>query len=294
LAKYTSLVQNVAVSGNVSDPQSWYHNFNWETFAQGKFDAHIDQASNLFEGDTNNGLPVPSSGGNFIFVPENTHALLRQGQSSFYAMHVKYEPQMIVKTVAYNQLVGAIAFTAYDTWDNLSTLPDGTAGRLEGGNQYFYYKAGITGGVTNATTNPAPPASDTYFFANARVFADALWIRANNKPLNDASYNSAAADALLEALNNDPEEGDVDYMIFTDADSFYRLDIGDGDGDGANYGVLRGKAYTATITNIAGPGEPTEADLFNDPEDPVSARTYINVTILAADWEPRSQTGVVQ
>ena len=304
LAQYTNLIQNVAVSGGNADPQSYYHAFNWGAATQDVFDPHFDQALNLYTGPTatdyQNGLPVPQTAfsDNYIFVPENTHTLLLNGQSSFYAMHVTYKPQRIVRTVAHNPLAnagaGAIAFTAEGDWDTLAALAVGNAGRLQDGNKYYYYLAGISGGVENATSGTAPAYPVAYFFANERVFADALWVKANNKPMTDVSYSVAAADALLAALNSDPESGEIDYLIFTDASSYYRLDIGEGQGDDTDYGVLRGNAYEATINEIAGPGVPTEPDLFNDPELPVTAKTYINVTIEAADWTVVEQGGSVQ
>ena len=94
-------------------------------------------------------------------------------------------------------------------------------------------------------------------------------------------YTTGAADALIAAAPYN------DYLVFTDAQSWYRLDIGAravGETN-TNYGVLRGKAYTAAITNITGPGLPNEEDLFEEPEKPVDAKTYINVTIEAKGWE---------
>ena len=282
LAKYTTLIQNYTSTC----PQSYFHNFNWGNNAvQADFDPYFDQSMNLYEGASGSGLPVPTSGGPFIFVPENTNRNLLRGQVSFYAMYLTYKPKHIVKAVKYNNLYssGSIAFpaTLFDSWDNLAALPAGTQGRLQNGNQYIYYAVGIPG-INNSTTNNAA-AITVKFFANARVFADALWSSKNNKPLTDASYSTSAADALFNTLN-----AGTDYLVFTDARSFYRIDIGDGVGDSA-FGVFRSKAYTATINDIAGPGFPTEKELFMDPDVPVKERTFSNITIEAVDWKPMRQ-----
>ncbi len=294
LAKFTNLVANVTTGGvpptltpNVS--QSYYHGEQWTGATQLTYQANFDQASNIT-------VAVPASDGNFIFVPENTNATLLRGQSSFFAMKATYKPKYILKAVSYNPLVGAgtgsIAFPAanFDTWANLAPATAG-AGQLAGGNQYYYHIDGIEG-VNDATTVGAT-STRVHYFANARVLADAMWVKANNKPLTDASYltggGAGAADQLLADAITAKE-----CLIFTNGESYYRLDIGSGTGDATEYGVYRGNAYTANITNIAGPGVPDEGSLFDNPNDPVKAVTYINVSIETAEWHKVDQNGDLQ
>jgi hypothetical protein len=197
-----------------------------------------------------------------------------------------YKPQQIVRSGEYNALAGLIAFPTPGTWDVLAGVPEASGG-LAGGNQYIYYPAGIPG-VSNSASVSAPPFT-AHFFANARLFADALWSAKYNLPAGVAPWTAFLADAEMDLLVED-----YDYLVFTDARSFYRLDIGSGVDDNTDFGVIRSRAYSAKITNVAGPGYPKEEDLFREPEVPVAARTYMNISIQAAQWIDITQSGPIR
>ena len=282
LAKYTSLVQNV-VGGT---PQSIYHSLlpfvEGVNVPQSEFDKHVDQASTVMR-------TVPTTAGDFIFVPENTSSALRRGQSSFYAINITYKPMFIVTEASWNntQVNSNKIAAVTKKWDNAVAGGVANPGGLDGGNKYIYDPVGIVdqdGKLCN-------------YFANLRVFADMKWMSVNFKSLTDPSYSTSAAYALL---GSDPGTGFVftpngenTPRVFVDAQSWYRIDIGETlSATQTKYGVLRGNAYTATITNISGPGVPTEGELFtgigedDGPEDPVDALTFINVTIEVNNWNP--------
>lgn len=249
LAKYTSLIQNVPAGV----PQSIYHNLVYSSPTQATFQAHVDQASTA-----NVDVAASATAAPYIYVPENTHATLLRGQSSFFALNVTYKPKAIVNTVDFDLLENKVKCTEVKSYDDLS-IGTGT----------YIYSTEVVHGIS------------VDFFRSARVFADAVWMSKNQKPISDGSYSTTDADALVAGK----------YKTFTNAQSWYRMDIGEGVGVNTIYGVLRGNAYTATVNNITGPGEAKEEDLFEKPEDPVSARTYINVTIEAKDWRPAVQSG---
>ncbi|MCL2561375.1 MAG: fimbria major subunit [Rikenellaceae bacterium] len=254
LAKYTSLVQRV-VSGN---PRSIYHTMTFTPAGDPvAYTPHFDQASSI----TQPVLANPATTPTYIYVPENTNTVLLRGQSSFYAMNVTYKPRNIVSAIAYNTLITEpprIDFTR-GAYDAVVITP---------ANSYVYVTedAGIHG-ITDR------------FFRTARLLADAVWMAANDLPITHGSYSASAADALVAGK----------YKTFVDAQSWYRFDIGVGAAPNTVFGVLRGNAYTATVTNLTGPGEPTEGDLFEEPEIPVETRTYINVEITAKGWAVREQ-----
>jgi hypothetical protein len=254
MAKYTSLVQRV-VSGN---PRSIYHTMTFTPADDpDSYAPHFDQASSTTLPVLANAATTPT----YIYVPENTNTELLRGQAPFYAKNVTYKPRNIVSAIAYNPLITQpprINFTR-DAYDAVVVAPL---------NSYVYVTedAGLPGGVTDR------------FFLNARLLADAVWMAVNDQPLGGA-YTEAAADALVAGK----------YKTFEDAQSWYRFDIGVGQSPNIDFGVLRGNAYTATVSNITGPGEPGEGDLFEDPEIPVETRTYINVEITAKGWAYKEQ-----
>jgi hypothetical protein len=280
LAKYTSLVTNVntgATASVANTSQSFYHRYEYENDSPlSEFQTDFDQASNISQA-------IPTTvGTSFIYVPENTNATLRRGQSSFYAVKLSYKPKEIVHKVEFNKLVnsgvGSAAFNATDIkdYDN-ATLTD---------TKYYYYADGIEG-VNNSQSGSAVKKT-VYYFANLQALGDALWIKAHgDNTLPTSGYTPSAALDLVGTAGED-------YEVFTGAISYYRLDIGIGSGDGADYGVVRGNAYTATVNDILGPGVPTEGDLFDNPGEPVKAVTYVNVTIKAAEWHTADQSGKLQ
>ena len=259
LAKFTSLSQNV-VGGA---PRSIYHSHVWGVGSQNQatFQPHIDQASNVLLDPE-----VALANSPFIFVPENTHANLLRGQSSFYALNVTYEPNTIIETVGFNPLSSVSTYTT-DAYGNIYS---GT------GNTYVYVTdATVLGDIT------------TPFFASVELLAKAYWQNQNNV---EATVTNGYVEAAVVSTLTTNEA----YKTYLDAQSWYRIDMGIGNTAASTvYGVLRGNAYTATIDNITGPGEPSEEDLFDNPDDPVVARTYINVTIKAAEWYPVTQNGII-
>ena len=281
LAKYTSLVQNV-VSGN---GRSIFHAYNWGTNpVQSDFQEYFDQASNADYIEVLTSQEKQSDPGaksHFIFVPENTHqpSLLR-GQSSFYAMNLTYKPLFIVESYTWQPLSSSIVYN-YDEWDNVKALGSGNDHGLEGGDTYIYDPVGVENGGEVAK-----------FFANKQVYADAVYYSGGGTL---AAYNAAAV--LAQVWDGTTSSFIAPYdrvKLFKDAQSWYRIDIGSGTSPNITYGVLRGTAYTAIISDITGPGEPTEPDLFIDPEIPVEAVTYINVTIKPATWTHVTQVVPVE
>ena len=280
LAKYTSLVQQATADamGAISLRKSIYHEKVWGsgTPVQADFDPHIDQASNaVADVELAASVLVP-----FIFVPENTHAApLLRGQSSFYALNVTYKPNYIVWDIFFNstpsQMKVNIKAGGIATYDALDTAGDLMLDSSSDP-QYVY--------VEKSAVIP----DSIRFFNDLQTYADWLWMTANELDITDASYLATDAMALLlaAAAGSDPDEV---YKVFTNAQSWYRIDMGEGTTPNVAYGVLRGHAYTATVSNITGPGEPEEADLFTDPDQPVEITTNIHVTIQPAEWIPVDQ-----
>ena len=234
------------------NPRSIYYGHAWG----GTYINDIDQASTVSL------TPATAANAGFVYVPENNNSgSLPRGQSSFYALNVTYKPYNVVSAVVFNPLTQKADLTT-------------SSYTAQGLSAYVYVTdVAVLGDMT------------TPFFATPLLLAQAYWMNDNGKNITDASYASSGGDAAALALIAGK------YKAYANAQSWYRLDIGSGTGSSTQYGVLRGNAYTATVNNITGPGEPSEGALFDDPDAPVVARTYINVTINTAVWTPVTQSG---
>ena len=281
LAKLTGLVQNV-VSGS---PRSIYYNYSWG--GPSGYINHIDQASNvLLVPDAVAATTTP-----FIFVPENNNSIgLSRGQSSFYELNVTYKPRNVANTVVADPLNGYKAKLTTVAYSTLEVTGSPSETTTAGVYAYVYItEAALQGDMS------------TPFFANPNLLARAYWMNMTGKDWTDAAYPGDVT-AITTAFNpNFVYDGSLGafgiagaYKTFTNAQSWYRLDIGVGTGSATNYGVLRSNAYSAKVTDIAGPGEPSESALFKDPDAPVVALTYINVTIQAATWKPLNQENILK
>lgn len=259
LAKYTSLVQNwIAGTG-----MSIYHNMDFSSVSD--YAAFVDQAS------TANVVPASAAvaATPYIYVPENTNSNLLRGQSSFYALKVTYKPQYIVTGLYFNNLTDNVEFGGTD-YDNLGATANAPS---------MYGSASAPAGQTYVYAPSAIEGAPAGFYESEYLLAEAVWMSINHKDIYaEKDYPADILDLVAGK-----------YKKYTDAQSWYRIDIGTGSGAATKYGVLRGNAYTATVNNITGPGEPEEKDLFEKPTDPVLARTYINVTIVAKGWTPQTQ-----
>lgn len=251
LARATNYVQNVPTANS---PQSYYYSFLGTT--QAAFDAEFDYASNI-------NVPTTETAGNYLYVPENNHSMLLRGQSSYFAINANFEPVVISK-VEYD-----INTKVKYTYTKLATA--------DANKNYIYTTKDVEG-----------IAAGTYF-ATVAMFEEAAWMMKNGLPFVEATHREAAKALVADPTSTKPTVGG-DYLSFTGAKSYYRIDLGEGVGADTQYGVLRSNKYDATVNKITGPGMPSEEDLVVDPENPVSARTYISATITSAAWKPISQS----
>ena len=257
LATKTNYVQKWGTGG----AESYYHNDFSGSTPVADYLLHFDRASNA-------NVAIVAAGSDYVYVPENTSKLLYRGQSSYYAVNVTYEPGFIATSVAHD-LTDVFAFGGFKAYSVI------------GVNTYIYVH-------TNIVLDKAIIPAGTYI-TSEDIFKAALWIAENDAAWgNTGAQQTEAATLLASAAVKD------NYDVFTDAQSWYRLDMGEGTGAATKYGVLRGNKYTATINNISGPGKPNEKDLDDDSDKPVVSNTYIALTITAVNWVPVSQGGDLQ
>ncbi|MDH6314956.1 hypothetical protein M2463_000282 [Parabacteroides sp. PH5-13] len=265
LARYTYYTQHTSV------PQSYYHFANYElTTLQTEFDKDFDYASSIeINAEPSN---TQESSANYLYVPENTHQHIRRGQSSFYAINLTFEPGTVVESVTQDLNVGLVTTT--------KKLADFTGANSK---DYIYVSSPITSSIGRGT-----------YFKTYDLLVQAVWIDQFGNSTNKWAGSQAQKDEAIAHIETKKVDNELPYLAFTNAQSWYRLDIGEGDGDSADFGVLRGRSYVATINAITGPGYPKEENLYNKPGDPVSSMAYLNATITAAKWIPASQTGVLE
>lgn len=252
LARATSYVQNVPTAGSY---QSFYYSM---TFAdQAAFEREFDNASSI-------NVPTSVIPGHYLYVPENNHMLLLRGQSSYFGINATFEPVVISK-VEYD-INNRVKYTMKRLFEAAN------------GNRDYIYTTKDVQGIPAGT-----------YFKTVALFQEAAWMMKSGIPFVEATHREEAKLLVKDPASTKPTIGG-DYMSFTDAQSYYRIDLGVGTGAETIYGVLRSNKYDATVNKITGPGVPSEEDLVVDPENPVSARTYISATIIPAVWNPITQS----
>lgn len=192
----------------------------------------------------------------YVFILENNAPNINRGQSSYFIIQATYKPAQLITKVEHD-----VNLKVKYTYTDFGDITPAQAG-------YVYTLADIAGVATGT------------YFATLALLEEAVWISTFDKAFTAANRDEA------KGLVNETQ-----YAEFKSTTSFYRLDIGDGNGSDTKLGVLRGNQYNAMVTKITGPGVPSQEDLVTDPEEPVSSKTYITATIKAAEWNTITQEG---
>lgn len=209
-----------------------------------------------FDAASTPSVPVTETQSQYVFILENNAPNINRGQSSYFIIQATYKPAQLITKVEHD-LDNKVKYIYTDFGD----ITPAQAG-------YVYTLADIAGVATGT------------YFATLALLEEAVWISTFDKTFTAANRDEA------KGLVNETQ-----YATFATTTSFYRLDIGDGNGSDTKLGVLRGNQYNAMVTKITGPGVPSQEDLVTDPEEPVSSKTYITATIKAAEWNTITQEG---
>jgi hypothetical protein len=238
-----------------------------------EFDDHFDLASVYPSSPANIDASTSTARGLYYYVPENNNALLRRGQSSHFVIKATYQPGQVITAVTGSTSGVLYTYTSYATTNSSAN---------------YIYTLKEFGGI---------PAG-TYFATFADV-QKAVWYTAHPTeawvPTPAQTTEVAAIVHINDGKNKEattsPSGKDL-YYAFTGCKSFYRLDLGEStNAADLRPGVLRGKAYNASINSITGPGMPNEDEVELKPEDPVVSMTYISAVIKVLDWSVVSQVG---
>jgi len=210
---------------------------------------------------------------------------LPRGQSSYYAIKARYLPKFVFDDAGVTfvevpnpamVLSGGKDLATNTTWFPTSSNQN-----------YVYLRKPIVGPYGNIPVGTC--------FKTVTDLKKAAWLTtyADLSPGAVGYYGWVSTAGGTQDLQADGLIGtqEIDFYGFLNATSYYRLDMGYTEGGTTYYGVLRGKAYTANITSITGPGVPFEHMLDDNPEDPVEALTYVTVVIDIMNWDHKQQSG---
>ena len=290
LARYTNYVLNV-VSGNA---RSWYYGKTFINSSAGlpasmpsdHYFNHFDDASNANVLATVVAIPQT---GPFLYVPESTNSPLTIGQCPYYSFNVQYMPKFVVTAVAYNAMATPkIQFTYTDLSSPMEVNKD-----------YVYLRGEIYGSGGSLEQGTC--------FKTVDLLRQAAWLSIYGDGWSGTTNQMMEADAIIgtpppatptysQLLDYPfPSYG---YYLFTDAQSWYRVNVGSDVGSIATipysipkWGTVRGVAYDTNITEFNGPGVPYEW-MFGDYDvpDPVEAMTYVSVQTRVVDWAYTSRS----
>jgi len=241
-------------------------------------------------------IPISTTAtGPFHYVTENNNTGLTLGQAAYYAVNGDYRP---------TEVVSAVGYEPTSSPKLQLTVTDLTASPFD----YVLLRKDFTG--PGAGTNTGGTIQAGTYFASLALLQQAIWLCEYSTNVTGGSWIGDAtqigqANALLTTLGGAPPTTMPEpklvtptppyaYYPFSAADgrNWWRLSIGETPTTGSTkFGVVRGKKYTAKITNITGAGVPYEWMLDIDPEDPVDAETYVSVEVEIHEWTPADQEG---
>lgn len=241
-------------------------------------------------------LTVTQTGGNAVFITENTSGDAQYGNTTYAAVDAQFSPaigQVITNVnssnpLAYNQLSKLFTAHVYNTGAYTAT---GTLYQLRGGigqlggtniwdNIFFadeitaYRVAYIINNIPYAVNAETGFNTGSPHTAPTGVPTDAAGISGIN-PTYGLTYDKE---------HNNPSNATLVAEYKNGGRSYYRLDIGQIEGGSLIYGVKRNHFYSASITSFKGIGEPTPGDLNYPPGESFSKPTFITATITVAPW----------
>ncbi|MDR1859629.1 MAG: fimbria major subunit [Bacteroidales bacterium] len=278
-------------------PTSYYYNFTGSGAAD--YEARFDQANNINRqaavystSPTAFGSPDTTQ---YMFTPDNNSSKgngIQRGQSTFAAVKLMWYPQIVLHSAVETPgVAGGFTITPVTnfggpdgiyvpTFNSFVYLRKniGTSQYLQAGN--FYAGYAMFGGATIAQ--------------GLEELEKAWWI--NKHWTGTGTVPSAAAihTQFVTEVINEPTLGngnaDNIYFGYTEGICYYRIDIGAMNNGAIQYGIKRGYKYDMLITGITGIGYPEERYLFENPDDPVEANSFLTVEVLVAPWTTASSS----
>lgn len=157
----------------------------------------------------------------------------------------------------------------------------------------------ITGGTFNVATqnltftyNNTPNEGDCAEYCYVTESPNAAVI-----PTGEFFLNHDILTQAIEAYNNGVDvskritASDVKFNEYSTG-SYYRINLGEGEGGATVFGVKRNTSYTVTVNSVTGPGFNTPDGSMGaegDPTAPIDQKTYLDVTISVKAWTEATQ-----
>jgi hypothetical protein len=143
-----------------------------------------------------------------------------------------------------------------------------------------------------AVTRIAQPTGTFYRLKD--VVVNGVSYEKGNVPAGTLFTTSTSIDSVLFAMQHNTLNGfsttniNDDFkalkQTYTGGVCYYRLNLGEGNGEDKNVYIKRNLHYKAAITGFSKIGEPTVDDLDKDPDTPISAPTNVTAEIVVLPW----------
>lgn len=232
-------------------------------------------------------VSVPTTGFSqtSVYVAENNNSNITTGQASYVALNCEYKPQVVVAPTG---------------WPLTKATNPSEATYYMLTQEYKFGERSIPAGTC---------------FQNIQDVV--LAIKYMISPLDPTAVTEEQWNAVVgtTTIKNQGSKNVVTVATYTGAQSYYRINLGVGNGASTKYGVVRGNIYQVTVNAITSPGYPSVTGLDNGwrddkgydkdgglvgevekptdwpvkPEDPIDAQTAVAVSIIAKTWNVVSQ-----
>jgi hypothetical protein len=192
-----------------------------------------------------------------VYITENTSELPRNATTTYAAIEAIFLPKsgMIVQDFVYNNTLKTFTSATYNA-GNSSSASD-------------LYRLVNVGNTTGIPVN-------IFFTDKNKAYKAAYCIHKGT----DIGFDPTKT----TDLDWDGIKGTGYIVKYPGGKSYYRLNLGDGNGANFIPGVKRNYFYNARITSFAGIGAPSLSDLDNEPDKPIGQRTHVTATISVANW----------
>jgi hypothetical protein len=192
-----------------------------------------------------------------VYATENTSEVQRNATTTYASIEGVFLPKkgMIVQSCKYNELTNSFNTV-------VTNATDATAGTT----LYRLVNVGTSTGIT----------ANIFFTDKQLAYKVAYCI--DKKTETGFDINN------ISNLVWDETTGKGHIVEYENGKCYYRLNLGEGNGNNFNPGLKRNYGYNAKITSFAGLGMPKLEDLDKDPDKPIGQKTHVTATISVAPW----------
>ncbi|MDR2810635.1 MAG: Mfa1 family fimbria major subunit [Tannerellaceae bacterium] len=192
-----------------------------------------------------------------VYVTENTSEIQRNATTTYAAIETVFLPKkgMIIEDYKYNELT-----------NSFHSIVTNSADATSGTTLYRLVNVGTSTGIT----------ANIFFKDKEKAYRVAYCIDKKTEAGFDINN--------ISNLVWDESTGKGHIVEYIDGKCYYRLNLGEGNGNNFNPGLRRNYGYNAKITSFSGLGIPKLEDLDKDPDKPIGQKTHVTATINVVPW----------